>query len=421
MRVPLPALMLPMAVILLLLGSGALPAAMAEPGADVVLVLDRGKDAESAADGDAGNVLRMAGALGRRGAETILLALGSDARNRPVTKNFEASPEAIEGLAKDEDYGFRGSSDVRVALERALAAHEGDGPVDVILIGPYGGPAASDANDAEAATKDPLAGVVPAWNEKAAPQSRILPVGLSARALAALAGARGLHASGLVVIGMGEPEVIVEPFSPLAGDSATPEALMARVRLLVDVLRLGAAGPISAVASLASDADEDSIHTKMLAGLHEFQIERRQQDGRTATLRFQPVGGESVVRLCDLPAPLTFRWDRLKPDVRLIGPAGEVPPLFTAIDVEVGTPRETAFRLRRSRTGPTPAWRANFGKHERPPGLKITIGDEVKISEEIAEYEVRLSFHARPARPIHAKGTILLEADGVDQKPRLPY
>jgi len=390
----------------------------AEAPGTLVVVLDRGHAADRGAAADAGNALRIVEAAGARGLETLVLALGSNARGRSVTTNPEATAAGLAGLGEDADYGFRGPSDARTALRRALAAHSDGGRLTVVLLGPFD---PSSPDDAAAAEDDEGVKDLEHWNENAAADSRVLPIGLTAQALKSLAGARGLPKTGHLVLGMAKPEVTVTPFSPLPAEGSPPEALTARVRLLVDVLRLGGDGAPAAVVALSSDVAEDRIATKTLAGLHDFTIRRRQRDGRLATLTFKPAAADGIVWLCDTPEPVTYRWDRLRPDVLLLGPEGQAAPAFAAVDAEAGTPVVIAYRLRRSRTGPAPAWRVSYEDGARPDGLEVEIGDEVQTSPEIAESEVRITFRARPATPLEGKGSIVLSADGMEESLRVPY
>ena len=404
----------------------------AEAPGTLVVVLDRGHAADRGAAADAGNALRIVEAAGARGLETLVLALGSNARGRSVTTNPEATAAGLEALGEDADYSFRGPSDARTALRRALAAHADGGRLTVVLLGPFDAmsPKARSPKGVSPKAVSPKAvspeddeGVkdLEHWNENAAADSRFLPIGLGAQALKSLAGARGLPKAGHLVLGMGKPEVTVTPFSPLPAEAPPPEALTARVQLLVDVLRLGGDGAPAAVVALSSDVAEDRIATKTLAGLHDFTIRRRQRDGRLATLTFKPAAADGIVWLCDTPEPVTYRWDRLRPDVLLLGPKGQAAPAFAAVDAEAGTPVVSAYRLRRSRTGPAPAWRVSYEGGTPPDGLEVEVGDEVQTSPEIAESEVRITFRAQPATPLEGKGTLVLSADGMEESLRVPY
>ena len=409
----------------LLAGLGLLCALLALPGAPllhaeeaarVIVVLDRGAQAKTTAEGDAGNAVRLVERIQAQGRRALLLALGRDAKGRAVTRNLRPTADGLRELSEDEDYAFRGDSDARVALQRALAAHDGEGPVDILLLGPFQGTPPEDAEVDEA-----LALIPGTWSETAPAGSRILPVRLQPEALASLRDARGLAASGWLVAGMGAPSVKPAPFSPLALPGAAPAPLRAEIRLLVDVLPLGSTTSIEPVVEVRTDVEGDSITTRTVAGLHTFTIERAQRDGRTAALRFQQVDRPDVLWLSDLPEPLAFTWETLAPDVQLVGPQEEVKPTFTAVDVDAGRPHATSYRIQRSRSGPTPAWRASFEGGARPAGLEVSIQEEVQQNADVAVTEVRVSFTAAPAAPVDAKGTIVLRADGVEGALRIPY
>jgi hypothetical protein len=395
----------------------------------LLVVLDRGAGAESSAEGDAGNALRILGQAARQGRPATLLALGRSAKGRVVSTQVEPDAAGLQALAEDENYAFRGDSDARVALQRAQAAHKGSEPMDVVLLGPFaeapaedeGEDAAAEATEKEAKAEAARAALVAAWNEKAPAGSRVLPIGISNEALETLQGTEGLASTGFLVPGMEAPRLSIFPFSPLRHPPAAPAPLVAEAQVLVDVLRLGTATEIPPLLEMLSDVKEDRITTTMLEGRHTFHLERAQGDGRIAALRFRPAPTQSVIWLCDVPETLSFRWEALEPDAQLVGPNDETPPTFAAIDVEVGAPYASAFRVRRSRVGPTPAWRASFPDGAAPEGLRVEIGDETRVSDEIAETEVRVSLTARPATPLQAKGRIAIRADGWEQDLLLPF
>jgi hypothetical protein len=215
-------------------------------------------------------------------------------------------------------------------------------------------------------------------------------------------------------------------FSPLPGAKGLTSPLEASVRVLGDVLWMGAPPEAAAtggtpVLVASSDVAEDRLEPKVLAGLHSWRLLRRVPDGRTATLTFRRVANTSVHWLVPPPQPLTFRWEQLQSDARLLGPKGEAVPVFTAIDAEVGKPTSMAFRLLRTLRGRTPAWRVGVEAGELPPGLTVRIGDEVRTSPEIAESEVRVRFEAARGQPVRAQGVITLSADGMPETLRLTY
>lgn len=396
----------------------ALTAASAE-GAEsrrFVVVLDRGIDATRGAAGDSGNALRLLDAMGKRELEATLLAAGSDARGRAHILLPEPSESGISDLAKEGPFTFRGPTDPRDALARILKdlaqdAEEQAAPIDVVFIGPFSAPK-------EPASKDQRLKVIQAWNDDAPAGSRIFPISMSAAARASLEGASGLLGKGQIVINAAAPTAATAAFSPLA-PSEVP--LTARVRVLVDLIRVGDTPEGGVVLGASSDVAEDQLETKTMAGVHDFHVRRRSTDGRTGTISFKQLPGDGALWLCAPPKPLTFRWETLRPDARLVGPSGVGTPPFAAMDIEVGSPYSVAYRLQRSLSGPTRAWGARTQGGPLPAGMRVTFGEETRASSEIAETEVRVSLEAAAGRPVEAQGVILFQADGMPDALHLPY
>lgn len=384
----------------------------AEPARRVVIVLDRGAAARDSRRTDANNALRLWTALTGRGVDCAFLAAGVDEDGTTLVDDVTPTRQGLEALGRRPVFDFQGPTDPRAALARALE-HGGEGAVDVVLLGPFEPGAEPDEPKAD------YADAVERWNEDAAAGSRILAVRTHADGRARLADARGLVGEGRLVVGFGAPQVETQPFSPFAAPEGGIEA---RVLVMADVLGLGQQTRHGAVLTARSDVAADDVRVDVTAGLHTIVVRRQPRDGRTATLAFQLVeDADDVHWLADAPDPLTFRWDELAKEARLVGRDDAPAAAFAAVDVTVGSPKEVTLRLLRTRTGPTPAWRVRAEEGELPPGLSVTIGDEVQVSPEVGEAPVRLVFEARAGRPLEAQGTLRIEADGVDEPVRLPY
>ncbi len=391
-----------------------LPQAQAEDEAAtrrVVIVLDRGEAAKATRRTDENNALRVWTSLSQRGIEVSLVAAGVDGDDETQLTAVPPTKAGIAGLARRPAFDFSGPTDPRAALAHALAGGVA-GPIDVLLLGPFG-PVAGSEGEGEADAR------VAAWNDKAPEGSRVLAVRASEDARDALVDARGVASDGRIVVGFGEPRVETQPFSPFG---AGPEGISARIRILADVVMLGAKADHTAVLAASSDAKDDTIQVEAIAGLHTLVLRRRPDDGRTATLTFAPVANRrSTQWLVEPPGPLTFRWEELAKEARLEGPDGKPAAPFVAVDVEVGAPKEVVLRLRRTRKGPPPAWRVAAKDGDLPLGLSATVGSEVETSPEIGESEVRVRFVAAAGRPIDARGTLLLEAEGYETPVALPF
>ena len=249
--------------------------------------------------------------------------------------------------------------------------------------------------------------------------SRILAVRTHELGRGLLADAEGIVDTGRIVVGFGAPEVETQPFSPFA---APKEGIEARVGIVADVLTLGGKGAHTAVLAARSDVAGDTLAVDATAGLHTFVVRRRPEDGRTATLAFRKAADlEGVHWLTDVPSPLTFRWDALAKEARLVGRDGTPAPPFTAVDASAQKPKRVVLRLLRTRTGPAPAWRVKAAEGELPEGLTVTVGEEIQTSPEVGEAEVRIAFEAKPGRPLEASGSIVLAAEGVDDPVTLPF
>lgn len=381
------------------------------------VVLDRGAAARAGATSDAGNALRIWRALEARGVDTHLLACGVDMGGTTQVRAVSPTRAGLAGLGRQADLSFRGATDPRRALSYVLG-DRGTSPVDVILLGPFGPAAGPLPKD------DPVvARVIAAWNKQAPDGSRLVAVRTAPAVRERLKGAKGLADKGLLVVGFQSPKVETTPFSALGpADGSPPARLQADVRVLADVLGLDAGVGKAAVLEAKSDVDEDQVERKVTAGLLTFHVARRPQDGRTATLGFERAGGGAVTWLVPPPQPLTFTWETLRPEARLVDARGGAHPVFTAVDAEVGKPEVRVFRLRRARTGPAPAWQVSVpdGQH-LPAGLEVKVGPAVQVSPEVDEAPVRVSFRADPAHPIQAQGVLTLRAEGVAQPLRLPY
>lgn len=398
-----------------------LPAATAGPAyADdasrAVLVIDRGADAKLGGASDAGNALRIWKTLEANGVDTTLLAAGVGANGETSIKAVQPTRAALAALDDDPVFAFRGPTDARAALAHVLDAG-GKGAVDVILLGPW-----SEVAVEKAAT---FRSTLKRWDARAPEGTRIFSIG-KGTGRAAVAAARGWVGDGRVVIGFDKPAVTTTGFSPLPGAEGTTTPLKASIRVLGDVLWMGAPPKETAtrgtpVLSVSSDVAEDRFESKVLSGLHTWTLLRRVVDGRTATVTFRPTEDAKIHWFVRPPEPLTFRWEQLLADARLLGSKGEAAPVFAAIDAVAGKPISTAFRLLRTRSGRTPAWRVGAEQGALPPGLTVDIGDEVQTSPEIVEAEVRVRFEAARGRPLSAQGVITLTADGMPETLRMPY
>jgi len=383
------------------------------PARRVVIVLDRGSAAQETRRTDANNAMRLWKSLAARGVDCSLLAAGVDGDGSTVVRDVPPTEIGLKGLSRRPIFDFRGPTDPRAALAQVFvgAADEARGPIDLILLGPFAPAGSGGESGLELGVKR--------WNDDAPAGSRVLAVRTHEDGRGLLAEARGLVTEGRLVIGFGKPDVDTQPYSPFG---AGHETIDARVRVLVDVLSLHVDVKHGALLTATSDVKGDAVTVETTAGLHTIALRRRPGDGRTATLSFdRGAATEDVQWLVEPPRPLTFRWDTLAKEARLVGAKGQPAGPFAAIDVEVGTPQQTVLRLLRTRTGPAPAWRARAAEGDLPPGLTVTVGPEVKTSPEVGEAEVRLVFEARPGRPIAAQGTILIEADGVETPVRLAY
>ncbi|MDJ0522272.1 MAG: hypothetical protein QNJ90_09385 [Planctomycetota bacterium] len=390
-------------------------AAHANGGSSAVLVLDRGADAKAGAASDAGNALRIWKALEARGVDTRLVAAGVGSSGETQIAAVQPTRAGIASLDEDPVFSFRGPTDARAALAHVLDATP-KGAVDVILLGPWSEVAVEKARA--------FSGTIKRWDARAPEDSRILAIGRGP-GRQVLAPARGWVGDGRVVVGFGAPRIETQGYSPLPRTDGPAAPLAASIRVLGDVLWMGAPAEggdkSSAVLTVASDVPEDRFEARVLAGLHTWSLSRRVEDGRTATLTFRRVEDDTVHWIVPPPQPLTFQWEDLKADARLLGPQAEAVPVFAAVDAEAGKPVSTAFRLLRTLSGRTPAWRVGVEEGALPPGLDVRVGDEARTSPEVAEAEVRVTFKAQAGRPLEARGVITLTADGMPRTLKLPY
>ncbi|MDA1193941.1 MAG: hypothetical protein O2894_02040 [Planctomycetota bacterium] len=383
------------------------------PVRQAVVVLDRGTAARTGHRTDASNALRIWLSLAGRGLDLRLVAAGVDAEGETVLDDVSPTKPGLEGLAREPTYDFRGPTDPRAALAEALD-RAGEAPIDLVLLGPFGAAAGEDAKPRPA-----LVDAIKRWNAEAPDGSRVLAVRMAPKALARLEGVRGLTATGRLIVGFGEPTVSTQPFSPF-GQAAT--GMEARVRLLVDVLALEERVEHGSVLAATSDVPRDRVEVDATAGLHTFVLTRQPADGRDATLSFVRRSKDAdVTWLVDRPRPLSFRWEALASEARLERTEGGPAAPFAALDVEVGAPKTVLLRLQRTLTGPPPAWRVAAAAGELPAGLTVEVGPEARLSTEIGESEVRITFSAQAGQPVAASGTLVLSAEGVETAATLPY
>ncbi len=394
------------------------PAAWAEdeaPARRVLVVIDRGSSAKGSARTDSNNALRIWSSLAQHGLDCRLVAAGVNGDGTTLIDAVSPTKAGLAGLGRRAVFDFAGPTDPRAVLAYALGSEEGnetaEGAVDIVLLGNFG-PTSKESAES-------LGEVVSRWNKAAPEGSRVLAVRTQAGALKLLEDARGLVAGGRLVVGFGEPLVETQPFSPFA---LTPEGIEARVRVLADVLTLTRKAPHGPILSVTSDVRGDTLLLDATAGLHTLVVRRRPQDGRTATLTFaRDESAENVHWLIDPPGPLTFRWDALAQEARLVTTDGSPAPAFTAIDVDAGTLKRVTLRLLRTRTGPAPAWQLSGKDGPLPTGLTVDVGPEVRTSHEVGESEVRLAFAALAGKPLEARGTLVLTAEGLKAPIELAY
>lgn len=380
------------------------------PARRVVIVLDRGSAARETHRIDTANALRVWAALAKRGVDCHLVAAGVDGDDSTLVDDVPPTRPGLEGLARRPVFAFRGPTDVRAALGHVLA-DEGTGPVDVILLGPF---EPSDKHG-ESVRDD----VIERWNEDAPAGSRILAVRSHALARGLLEGAQGLVTEGRLVIGFDKPIVETQPFSPFQPEA---EGIEARIRVVADVLGLGDDVAHTPLLRVRSDVKADALEVTTNAGRHTIVLRRRPTDGRLATLTFaRDERRDDAHWLVEAPRPLSFRWEMLAASALLRDTAGRPAAPFAAVDVAVGEPKRVTLRLLRTRTGPAPAWRTRAAQGELPAGLTVVVGPEVQTSPEVGESAVTIEFAAQAGRPLEARGTLVLEADGIDAPIELPY
>jgi len=381
------------------------------PTRRAVIVLDRGQAARDTSRTDANNALRIWASLAQHGVDCTLVAAGAAGDGSTQVEPVSPTKPGLAGLSRRPAFDFSGPTDPRAVLAHVLKSTDARGPVDVILLGCFCPTAkGSDAT---------LATVVKRWNDAAPEGSRVVAVRMSPGARTRLEGVRGLTSTGRLVIGFDKPAVKTEPFSPFGSSDA---GIQARVRVLADILSLTPKASHDGILTATSDVKGDEIHVEINAGLHTLIVQRLPTDGRTATLTFlRDPRAENVHWLVEPPGPLTFRWDELAQEARLVTANGKPAPAFTAIDASVGAPKRVTLRLLRTRTGPAPAWHVSAKEGELPPGLTVEVGPEVKTAHEVGESEVRIVFETRPGKPLEAQGTLLLTAEGVKQPVELAY
>ena len=386
-------------------------AARADAAPRAVLVLDRGTDAEIGSASDAGNALRIWKALEARGVDA-----GVGAGGETLLATVPATRAGLASLDKDPVFAFRGATDPRAALAYVLD-NDGEGAVDVILLGPWSQVPAEKAKS--------FAATIRRWNDKAPEGSRILSIG-KGPGREALTTARGWAGDGRVVIGFETPTAETANYSPLAREDGPAAPLEATVRTVGDVLWMGPPpesqeGTAAPVLDTASDVATDRFEAKIVASVYAWHLVRRPQDGRMATLTFRRSAAEAVYWLAEPPSPFTFRWDKLLPDAHLVDAAGKPVPVFAALDASVGQPISLALRLQRTLSGRTPAWQVGAETGALPEGLTVKIGNEVRASPEVGETEVRITFTARAGAPLDVQGALTLTADGMPTVLRVPF
>ncbi|MHC5009510.1 MAG: hypothetical protein ACYTG6_01015 [Planctomycetota bacterium] len=399
-------------VALLCAGAGLALAGEDARAAEVLVVLDRGSDAQGSAERDAQRAVRLSEALERNGHDVRLVVYGTRPDGRPRIAYVRGEPaKALPEQVAREGWQFEGPTDPRTALARAFRLHVSREPLWLVLVGPFAGVPAQVEDGRRA------------WNERAPAASRILPIGLTPEALGRIEEARGLVRKGEIVLGAGPALARTEPFSPLREDDDAPP-LEAVIEVPLDVVPVGMPRDLALLLAQGDPETDDLAdlgRDDEAASVARFRLRRSLADGRKTTVSFRPNDAlDNVLWLGALPASVEITWRDLVPDARLRSAEGGAAGPFTSLETVFDAPRVVRYRLVRTNTGPAPAWVLTAASGERPEGFSMALGPEV-VEEGLVTTEVRIAFVAARGPPFETRGTLRLSAPGHPAAFDVPY